>query len=270
MNPLPQRKKSAEEIAILRESFGMPPAPFTAETEQARAYPVATVSSKIAADPPVDAMVPVDDAPPLVHARPQFRTFKRSERSPQPETGALPHAHAATAEAAIAPQVAAMPSAGRRRRPLRLQRSAEQAAAPAPSAPAAESKLPVQRHSVAELADARRRDALAVISQGAYEVPGAAHPALLAIGYGLAIGGAAAPTLLNGLSRLTDSYTLGLAYGGGYHLLTAATLAALPVAGFIYCCKTLSRHHAAFIAIIVFFALVFAVLHYIPQLRHAT
>jgi hypothetical protein len=113
------------------------------------------------------------------------------------------------------------------------------------------------------LAEVRRRDALAVLSQGAYQLPGAAHPALLSLGYLLAMGGAAAPILLDWTSRLTESYTLGTAFSSGYHLLTACTLAALPIAGFIYFKKTLSRHHAAFISIIVFFALVFAVLHYL-------
>ena len=140
----------------------------------------------------------------------------------------------------------------------------------APAPLAADSKLPVHRHSDAELAEVRRRDALAVMSQDAYQLPEAAHPALLAVGYGLAIGGAAAPILLDGFSRLTASYTLGMAWGSGYHLLTGCTLAALPVAAFICLRKSLSRHHAAFIAVIVFFALVFAVLHYFPQLRNAT
>ncbi|MEI6656268.1 MAG: hypothetical protein WCP45_16010 [Verrucomicrobiota bacterium] len=133
-----------------------------------------------------------------------------------------------------------------------------------------ESKLPIRRHSEEELAEARRRDALAVISQGGCSLPSAAHPALLAIGYILAIGGAAAPALLDYISRMTGSYTLGGSFSGGYHLLTIGTLAALPVAAFIYFRKSLSHHHSAFIAIIAFIALVFASLHYFPHLRNAT
>ncbi|MEI6676166.1 MAG: hypothetical protein WCO57_13420 [Verrucomicrobiota bacterium] len=142
--------------------------------------------------------------------------------------------------------------------------------APALAAVPAESKLPVRRHSEEELAETRRRAALAVISQGGCSLPRAAHPALLTIGYILAIGGAAAPTLLDGVSRMTGSFTLGNSCSGGYHLLTIGTLAALPVAAFIYFKKSLSHHHSAFIAIIAFIALVFASLHYFPHLRNAT
>ena len=142
--------------------------------------------------------------------------------------------------------------------------------APSPVATQTDGILPVRRHSEEELAAARRRDALAVIAHGAYQLPRAAHPALLAIGYVLAIGGAAAPTLLDGISSMTGSFTLSGSFSGGYHLLTIGTLAALPVAAFIYWKKSLSHHHSAFIAIIAFIALVFACLHYFPLLRNAT
>jgi len=283
MNPLPQRKKSPEEIAKLRESLGIPPdstdaeaeAEASAEAEWAEPLP-SPGSNNSYAGPPPDAMTPVDDDPPHVHARPQFRSFKRSERLherlPQPEIEARRDMPEPAAEPNRLPRVPAYPVAGSRQaRPVRSLKRSEQAPVPAPVMPAADSPLPVHRHTEQELAEARRRDALAVMAQGVYQIPGAAHPVLLAIGYLLAIGGAAAPSLLAGLVLLTGDYRLGMACSQGYHILTGCTLAALPIAGFIQFRKTLSRHHAAFIAVIVFFSLVFAVLHYFfPQLRHAT
>lgn len=272
MNPLPQRKKSPEEIAKLRESLGIPPSSADADADADAEWPEPLPPhgpNTRSADPPPDAMTPVDDGPPHVRARPPFRSFKRSERLPQPELEVLREAPDPAAQPSLLPRVPVIPvAASRQAKPLRSLK--QSAPTPAPVAAAPDSKLPVHRHSEQELAETRRRDALAVISQGAFHIPCAAHPSLLAIGYVLAIGGAATPFLLDQLSGLTGSYMLGMACSQGYHVLTASTLAALPIAGFIFFSKTLSRHHAAFIAVIVFFALVFAVLHYLPLLRHAT
>ncbi len=251
MNPLPPRKKSPAELASLRASLGIPPPPGTPAS---------------CPQPLPDASALLDEPPPHVPGRPQARAFRRPERRGQPPPAALWESPAPSSTPP--PPVVVALAAPPRPRPLRALKKSESVAPPA--AAAAEGRLPVHRHGDEELAAARRRDALAVMSHGSYQLPGAAHPLLLALGYLLALGGAAAPVLLDGLSRLTGSYALGLACGSGYHLLTAGTLAALPVAAFIHVRKTLSRHHAAFIASIVFFALVFAVLHYFPQLRHAT
>lgn len=274
MNPLPQRKKSPEEIAALRESLGiraLPVAPDHAEEDAQLLSPQDFSDPDAAALP--DAMAPPEPTPPRVHARPQVHSFKRSERSFQPPAEPVRVSQSPTAERGGLPQPTLLPvAASLPARPVRSLKKSEQAPAPAtvPAPSAADGNLPTRRHSEQELAEARRRDALAVLAQGTYQLPRAAPPFILAIGYVLAIGGAAAPTLIDWLSRLTGSYTMGLACGSGYHLLTCATLAALPVAAFIHLKATLSRHHAAFIASIVFFALVFAVLHYFPQLRHAT
>ncbi|KAB2640896.1 MAG: hypothetical protein DVB25_03390 [Verrucomicrobia bacterium] len=229
MNPLPLRKKSPEELAKLRQTFGILPSPPAAQTPDERPS-LASAPKRMGALPLPSAKIPADVAAPQRQLRPPSRSFKRSEHRPKLE--------------ADTPSLTATD------------------ATPSP--------LPLRRHSAQELAHARRHDALAVISRGAYQLPTAAHPVLLVCGYLLACGGAAAPTLLDGLSRLTGSYTLAMAWSQGYHLLTACTLAALVVAAVIYARNSLSRHHAAFIAIIVFFALVFSVIHYFSQLRHAT
>ena len=265
MKPLPQRKKSPEELAKLRETFGIRPAPPDAPSPPELSRP-ATGSNAPDAPPPAAAAMAPDDAPPQVHTRPHWRTFKRSDHSPlAPADTPRQSAAAPTAPFGL-PRTPAVPAATSH--PLKPLRPLQLAAAAAP--PSADSTLPRHRHSAQELAQARRRDAQAVISHGAYQLPTATHPALLACGYVLVIGGAAAPTLLDLMASLTDSYTLGRAWGQGYHLLSGATLAALAIAALIFVRNTLSRHHAAFIAIIGFFALVFALIHYLSLLRHAT
>ncbi|MEI6605929.1 MAG: hypothetical protein WCP35_11505 [Verrucomicrobiota bacterium] len=317
MNPLPLRKKSPEELAKLRENFGIRPPPPGAQAPKGTPNPANGPDGPGALAQP-SSKIPADKGPPEVQAKPQSRSFKRTEPSPKLEGGAprlsttaivlpdtvrwvlperkidiLPvmennasslakhetpdgtpvvHARLETRR----PRQAGSPSSTPSWMPVVPDKQdacpPENPADSGDSAatPVAGSQLPLHRHSTQELAQARRRDALAVISQGAYQLPTAAHPMFLACGYLLAIGGAAAPTLLSLLSRLTDSYMLGMAWGHGYHLLTGCSLAALAIDALIYIRNTLSRHHAAFIAIIVFFALFFAVIHYYSQLRHAT
>lgn len=266
MNPLPQRKKTPEEIAKLRESLGIRADPGSPNIpEEPHPTPPRPAPSAPRPDHPPLQVTPVDEVRPRPHARSHGHSFKRSEYTPQPQVATVLPSPTPILEPSGHPLPPVIPIAvSHPSRPIRsLKRSEHAPTPPAPKPVPANSKLPVHRHSDQELAEVRRRDALAVLSQGAYQLPGAAHPALLSLGYLLAMGGAAAPILLDWTSRLTESYTLGTAFSSGYHLLTACTLAALPIAGFIYFKKTLSRHHAAFISIIVFFALVFAVLHYL-------
>ncbi|MCX6878793.1 MAG: hypothetical protein NTW21_34025 [Verrucomicrobia bacterium] len=270
MTSIPQRKKTPEELEKLRESLGIlpdavvavpqlpPPIPLHAETTFA---------------PSQDHRLP--DLTPRIPPPLPVHSLKRSESPPQLLVEPVPEAPVpgvvplGTAPSQVIPLAAPKPS-----RPIHSLKRSDHlptpATATAPKPIPTEGKLPAYRHSEQEIAEIRRRDALAAISQGGFELPALAPPPLIALGYILAIGGAAAPTLLDWLSRLTESYTLGTSCSSGYHILTGSTLAALPIAAFIYFKKSLSHHHAAFIAIIVFFALVFAVLHYLPQLRYAT
>jgi len=74
MSALPQRKKSAEEIARLREEMGLPSSATNAPAEA----------------PSADAPV-VDDEPPRPRpAAKAVRSLRRSERQPAPEEGAAP------------------------------------------------------------------------------------------------------------------------------------------------------------------------------------
>lgn len=248
MSPLPQQKKTPEELAKLRESLGILATP----------------------GPGSDSAAPAETPPPTPVD--PLRIHPSLERSAQV---GVPPAPAGPGEAAPhldLPAPAALP-AHQGPKPIRsLKRSERQ---PPPSRPravpqATSGKLPGFRHSSEELAEIRRRSAVEAIAEGGFEPPASAPKLLLGFGYLLSLGGAAAPTVLGLLAKLTESYQLGMALDEGYHLLLAGCLAALPVAAYIALKKTQSRHHAAFITLIAFFALVFSILHYFPFLRHGT
>jgi hypothetical protein len=127
--------------------------------------------------------------------------------------------------------------------------------APAPATPSPDSKIPFHRHSDNEIAEIRRREALALMTPHAPNPKlAAAHLALLIPGYLLAIAGASCFLY----------YEVPMAATAG--CVTGAML----IAGFVFLCRPISRHHAAFIAVIALFVLVFGALHFFPQLRHAT
>jgi hypothetical protein len=254
MSALPQRKKTPAELAELRESLGIPidagsePAP--QQPGPATVLPTQSQSPKkrperpqaVPVEPVKVAKVPVLDAP---------------------GKGVLQ-----------LPIEAEPPPPAHEPKPIRSLKRSERMSGPVmptqPSPAMANSKLPGHRHSDEELAEIRRRSALAVIAEGGYLPPQAASTALLVVGYVLAIGGAATPKLLKFAAALTESYSLGLILSSGYHLLVGCALLSLPVAVFIFLKKTLSRHHAAFISIIALFSLVFAILHYFSQFQYGT
>jgi hypothetical protein len=223
MSLLPQRKKSPEEIAKLRESLGIAAPPPGAPEEM----PLQTE--------------PTTAAPKSVHS------LKKSERIPAlPLDGPGP----ASPVASKPPITAPLP------RPVRSLRKSEQTPVipvliPEPSL---DSKIPVHRHSDRELNELRRREALAMMTPAANPRLSIAHPALLAPGYLFALAGAVCFYF----------YQLPLA-------TTAACVAAAMIfAVFIFLRRPISRHHAAFIAVLTLFVAIFAALHYFPQLRHAT
>lgn len=259
MSALPQHKKSPEELAKLRESLGIP-------TDAGPAEPPAVTATAVPE--------PVAAAPslPAAHAPRTTHSLKRSERSEairlepvpvlEPPGGGIEH---------LAVPTQPLPSA-HEARPVRSLKRSERLGGPVtasqPRPAPSNSTLPGHRHSDEELAEIRRRSAISAIAEGGYLPPQAAGTAMLAVAYVLAIGGAATPKLLQLLASLTDSHNLGLALGSGYHLVVGCAVLALPVAAYIFFKKSLSRHHSAFISIIVLFSLVFAVLHYFPQLRY--
>ena len=236
MSPLPQRKKSPEEIARLRETLGIPGGGSHEDEPAWENNP-----------PPVDTLVPSNHETTVIHedapaglprpAPQQVHSFKRSERI-----------------AVVEKIPAASVPATREPKHVRSLRKSEHApAAPQPEAPP-DSPLPHQRHSDREIAEIRRREALALMNTQPNPKLFPAHPGIIIPGYLSAIAGAA-----------------GFYF---YQFPIAATLAfvttSLAVAAFIGIRKPISRHHAAFISVISLFVLVFGALHYFPQLRHAT
>ncbi len=220
MSLLPQRKKSAAEIAKLREDLGIPGlAPDAAESNHDPANIVPAEREIVPA-----AHAPVQPA----HLQPLLPDAAEVE----------------------APPLVLNP------RPVRSLRKSEHlpaAAARAVSAPP-DSPLPSRRHSDDEIQQMRRSEALAMQAPVINPKLVAAHPALLVAGYLAAIGGVS-PWVYPPAPIAVPLACVGVALG---------------VAAVIARSKPLSLHHAAFLAVICLFVVVFGALHYFPQLGHAT
>jgi len=159
MSELPQRRKSPEEIARLRESIGIPVDPPDAvNIEPTLEIPV--ISESLQAP-----------APRQVHS------LKKSEQ--------IPIIPAVIAEAP--PEIAKAPAPPK---PVRSLRKSEQIA-PSPKPPefSSHSNLPGHRHSDKELNEIRRQAALQAQMHSAPLKPLRAHPTLYAPGYLLALAG---------------------------------------------------------------------------------
>lgn len=291
---LPQRKKSAEEIAKLRESLGIPGQPPTEETSPAESPPteaaaevkaVETVEAEAEPEPaakaepdkkpapaakketipaepasaPVEKLLaePILDPLPIAEApAPRVvRSLRRSERIP-----VLPvEDEDADTSTAIAREDGKLPGktvlpALQVARPVRSLRKSEQAPITELPEPPPDSKLPVHRHSGQELGEIRRREAIAALSPQAPPKPMVAHLAVVIPGYLAAIAGG-----------LCFKY-----YELSIQVTATCVGIALLLAAFIFIKRPLSRHHAAFIAVMTLFVIVFGALYYFPQLQHGT
>jgi hypothetical protein len=283
MSLLPQRKKSAEEIAKLRETLGIPGQSSTMDELPASEPASAIVSRPPAEIPKAESAVPKLEAEakaPAPAPRPPIPQIP----DPEPDSPSLPPVtDTSTLPVLTSNGPRPVRSLKRSERvPVLAPEKPETAritpekATPAPHAPKVvhslrkselvpitpadihtppvDSKLPVHRHSDKELNDLRRK---AAIAQHGAVVPFAAmkaHLALLIPGYLLT----AAAVACFYYYELSISVTAG------------CIAVALLIAGFIFVKKPLSRHHAAFISVIALFVIVFGALHYFPQLRHGT
>ncbi len=276
MSLLPQRKKSAEEIAKLRENLGIPGQSQAVE-EPPAAEPASAVVSRSSVEiltmepadkapapkpsPPLPevpmpepdspSLPPVTDLAPLPiltsQGRRPVRSLKRSERIP-----VLPPAESEPVK--ITPAAASTGAhAGKVVHSLRKSELVPLTPSDIPT-PSADSKLPVHRHSDRELNDLRRKAAIAQHGAVAPFTAMTAHLALIIPGYLLTVAAAAC----------FYYYELSISFTAG------CIAVALIIAGFIFVKKPLSRHHAAFISVISLFVIVFGALHYFPQLRHGT
>lgn len=194
MSLLPQRKKSADELANLRESLGI-----SGESPGEEELPA-----------PIAPAAAIPEPFPLLPAKPPkpVRSLRKTEFVPTP--------------------------------------------APAPAARPADSILPSYRRSDEEIQKLRRQDAIdttVVLPQTQI-----AHPALIVPGY-----------LAAGAGVVSFHF-----YQLDIRVTAGCVVLAMLFAILIFFKKTYSRHHAAFIAVMALFVIVFGTLHYFPQLRHGT
>lgn len=256
MSLLPQHKKSADEIAKLRESLGIPghlsdEEANPAETPSTQPVPdVLEISGSIHPKEMEKAASNLLAPLPLaeVHSAKPVRSLKRTERIPvlPIEEMALPEAPPAAAPEPL--PVLHSP------KPVRSLRKSEQVPLPSIQPPPPDSKLPIHRHSDKELNEIRRQEALALLAPAVHPQSLTAHRALVIPGYLFAAAGA-----------LCYYY-----YDLEIQITTGCVVAALLIAGFISLKKPLSQHHAAFISVMSLFVIVFGALHYFPQLSYGT
>jgi hypothetical protein len=252
MSLLPQRKKSAEEIAQLRESLGIagpPPVASEPSSPETRVDWMISTTHEAAVEHSPQAVHPEPEPEPHAHPHPSGdHSLKRLERLP-----VMPEPVVATSQRPLAPGPPT-PESEPPRAPKRVRslRKSEQApiAPPKPVTSQAQSLAPFHRHSDEELAEIRRRAALAQLSAPPPPNLTSAHPVVITSGY-LASAGAAAGIWFYQIPIATAAACLGV-----------STL----IAAFIYFRSPYSRHHAGFITIFVLFVAAFGALQYFPQL----
>ena len=115
------------------------------------------------------------------------------------------------------------------------------------------SGLPLHRHSEQELADLRRRGMFETQNEALRLPVRRARGVWVICGYLLAA--SAAVPVYRDIPMV---------------LPVVIAAAALGFAAFLFFLRPYSRHHGAFISVVVLFVLIYAALHYFPQLRHAT
>lgn len=253
MSSLPQRKKSPEEIAKLRESFGLPVPPageqvppevILHEPDREPDVPLLIQKAEPRPDAPL-APLPLPDPNRAKQVRP-IRRNERVEELPSEQT-----------QPVVAPTGAVkLQSQPAEPKVVKSLRKSEQVPILPPQAPLPppDSKLPIQRRTQRELNEFRRKEALAVQMAQAQAPKLAAHLALIIPGYLLMVAGA-----------LSFYY-----YELAIEVTASCVVAGLLIAGFILWKKPLSRHHGAFISAMALFVVVFGALHYFPQLRHGS
>lgn len=269
MSLLPQHKKSADEIAKLRESLGIvaPPVAEEAAAEDPvidtglEPESVVHVSSTKLADVPVANHLPhhtVEEIHQLKEVNP-FQPVAKVPVLAVEENGPPPHsAHPPEAAAVHVPAPAAQSVPTHQGlKTVRSLRKSEQVPRTPVQPPASDSRLPIHRHSGKELNEIRRHDALATLTPWTHPQSLTAHVALVIPGYLFAIAGAVCFYFYD-----VEKQEM--------RITASCAAVALLIAAFIFFKKPLSRHHAAFIAVAALFVIVFGALYYFPQLRHGT
>lgn len=222
---IPERKKSHEEIAALREGLGI----------------------QVPAEEPKRNLAP---APPLSPATPQPAPLSSPPDPVSPVTDVLPQSDENIIHLNITPlppKQFTTTSHSLRKHDLPL----------APASPVThQTTLPSHRHDFRDIAQIRKREALAKLQQPGVDPVAhirkqTAHPLLYLPGYLLAI-------------------ATGVTIYQRFHYITPIVLLALSLAITLYIAirKPRSRHHAALIFILIFLTAAFGGLHYAPHFRN--
>lgn len=248
MSLLPEHKKSAGEIAQLRESLGIavPAAPDAGPPQPVNPVPIMATQE---ISPSQLAPLPSAEAP----AAKQVSSLRRTERIPILPVDAANVLPEPVTHLEPPPPPAPLPLL-HSPKPVRSLRKSEQAPIAPIQPPPPDSKLPIQRHSGHELSEIRRHEALVMLESAVPPPSLTAHRVLIIPGYLFALVGAVCFYYYELEIRIT----------------AACVIVSLLVAIFIFFKKPLSRHHAAFIAVAALFVIVFGALYYFPQLRHGT
>lgn len=230
MSLLPQRKKSAEEIAELRSNLGIPT---QSPADETAAFADAAPLPKIDAD--ASEMKKVESRIEDFSFVPTLAIDPSTDH--ESSVGELPSPPSKPAAAKIVEQ----------------EPKPEPIAAPLPMNVESDGKIPSRKHSPDEIDRLRRQIAFTQVEQVYDPRLQKAHPFLVALGY--------IPVLIG--ASIAWFYNQPI-------IATAPFVAiSMLVALYVLLRKPISRHHAAFIFAICFLAIAFGILHYFPQLRHA-
>ncbi len=237
---IPQKKKTPEEIAALREGLGIPDAPPAPGAPRQRPAPLPAIDAAPANPAPAPKKIESAPAPPPV--------LDPAHPDAPPSTDLRePVVHLDLPPAPVSKETP---------EPLPPQHSLRKHELPLAPAPAVTRKtaLPTGRHDDKDIAEIRRRDALQNLSSHVPD-PGAHLKKMTA-----------------GLFLLIPAYLCAFAAGfvawKRVHHVTPIGLLVIAaiLAIYIFIAKKRSRHHSAFLAIIILLTLVFAGLHYAPAI----
>lgn len=259
---IPKKKKTAEEIAALREELGIPDELPAQGAQRTRPVPPMEATNKEAGK----FELPRPE-PELIFRHPNptdpIQKEDESQLSPAPTPKLDPdHPDAPVADELKEPivhlniPVAPIPKPGSETQHSHTLRKKELPLAPAPSV-TYRTTLPNKRHSSEEINQTRKRENLAKLNSDIPE-PAAQLRAITA-----------------NLFLLIPAYILALGAGvtiwQHFHYITPLALLAVAslLAVYIFLKKIRSRHHAAFLFIIILMTLVFGGLHYAPLFQHA-
>ena len=234
MSLLPQRKKSAEEIAELRDNLGIPThSPADDTTAFADVPPLPKIDADAFDLKKVE--LPVEDFSfvPTLAIDPSFENEPAAEAAPAPP---------------IEPVAAKLVV-----EQLKVESESEPATEPTPLSAESDGKIPNRKRSTGEIERLRRQIAFAQVEQVYDPRLRKAHPLLVALGY--------IPVLIGA--------SIGYFYAQPIPVTASFVGISMLVALYVLIRKPISRHHAGFIFAICFLAIAFGILHYFPQLQHA-